>query len=288
MDAPAEFIHIMGWGASDTTGWTTPVNKGGAGLFYVEDNTFTNNLTTGGGNNVWVLGAYGARIVIRFNTFNFAAFDSHGTAGNIGMRWWEIYNNNFNHINVNDNNTYQLNLRAGSGVIFNNVGSSGSHPTRTGMCEEDSGYPALYQIGRGTNETLDPAYYVGNTTLALNINGCDAPAADGMVAFNRDVYSDTDPSANCTAGGACTSGVGNGATLPTTCTTGVGFWNTAAGGSWNTTNSSSNDGALYKCVSTNSWGLYYTPYTYPHPLVTGSGSAPSAPTAPTNLRVVAP
>jgi hypothetical protein len=27
-------------------------------------------------------------------------------------------------------------------------------------------------------------------------------------------------------------------------------------------------GALYKCTATNTWTSYYTPYTYPHPLVT--------------------
>ena len=149
------------------------------------------------------------------------------------MRWWEIYNNAFNHINPADNNTFQLNLRAGSGIIFNNIGSNGdgSHPTRTGMCEEDSGYPPEnYQIGRGTNQTLDPAYYFGNTTLSLGINSCDAPEQAGMVALNRDVYSST--SASCTSGGSCTAGIGSGVTLPTTCTVGVGFWKTDAGGNW--------------------------------------------------------
>jgi hypothetical protein len=27
-------------------------------------------------------------------------------------------------------------------------------------------------------------------------------------------------------------------------------------------------GLLYKCTATDTWTLYYTPYTYPHPLVT--------------------
>jgi hypothetical protein len=278
-----EFIHIRGWGAVNTTGWTTPVDKGGAGLFYFEDNSFSNATTGGGGNNAWIQGYNGARVVIRFNNFNFVAVDAHGTPGNIGQRWWETYNNNFNHINSNDSNTYQVNLRGGSGLIFNNVGSSGAHPTRTGMCEEDTGYPASYQIGRGTNQILDPAYYFGNITLSLDINGCDAPAQGGMVALNRDVYSST--SASCTPGGDCATGVGAGATLPTTCTTGVGFWKTDAGGNWNTAGGGANDGALYKCTSTNTWTLYYTPYQYPHPLSSGSGQISSTPQAPSNLRI---
>ena len=279
-----EFIHIDAWGAASDAGWDSDVDKGGAGLFYFEDNTFTNAEKDGGGNNAWIQGYYGARVVVRFNTFNFVAFDSHGTAGNIGMRWWEVYNNDFNHIHSNDNNTYQLNFRAGSGIVFNNTGSSGTRPTKTGMCEEDGDYPAPYQIGRGTNQTLDPAYYFGNTTLSLSVNGCDAPEEADMVALNRDVYSSTN--ASCTAGGSCTTGVGIGTTLPTSCTTGVGFWKTDAGGNWNTTGGGANDGALYTCRSTNNWTRSYTPLTYPHPLVTGSPSPPAAPAAPTNLRIL--
>jgi hypothetical protein len=29
-------------------------------------------------------------------------------------------------------------------------------------------------------------------------------------------------------------------------------------------------GVLYKCTAPNTWTLYYTPYTYPHPLQTSS------------------
>jgi len=41
-------------------------------------------------------------------------------------------------------------------------------------------------------------------------------------------------------------------------------------------------------VSNNSWSLYYTPYVYPHPLVSG-GSAPvstPAPQPPSNVRLI--
>ena len=39
---------------------------------------------------------------------------------------------------------------------------------------------------------------------------------------------------------------------PATCTTGVGYWAT-------------DTETLYTATSTNTWGTYYTPYTYPHP-----------------------
>jgi len=62
------------------------------------------------------------------------------------------------------------------------------------------------------------------------------------------------------------TGIGRGtlASRPTTCTTGVGYW-AIDQGEWNSKHAGA-DGQLYKCISTNNWQLYYTPYTYPHPL----------------------
>lgn len=80
---------------------------------------------------------------------------------------------------------------------------------------------------------------------------------------------------NCVSGGACASGIGCGTTLPTTCTAGTGFWltnqscsqlttaNVGAGGNPAT---KAQTGTFYRCSPTNTWSVYYTPYTYPHPL----------------------
>ena len=60
------------------------------------------------------------------------------------------------------------------------------------------------------------------------------------------------------------------------------YWATDQG-SWNTSTSNPEgvqlngaDGVLYRCTSTNTWTLYYTPYTYPHPLQNGGGGDPPA------------
>jgi hypothetical protein len=77
---------------------------------------------------------------------------------------------------------------------------------------------------------------------------------------NRDFY-------NLTGAFNGTSGVGIGtlADRPTTCTPGVGYWATDQG-SWNALGE---DGVLYKCTTNNTWGKYYEPLSYPHPLRQG-------------------
>src|SRR5205823_11054263 len=41
------------------------------------------------------------------------------------------------------------------------------------------------------------------------------------------------------------------------------------------------DGVLYKCTAPNTWTLYYTPYVYPHPLVSGASPTPTPTASPT-------
>ena len=162
----AEIIHNLGMGPSDASGWSDDINPGSPDAVYIEDNTFTNNVS---GNPAYFWGAsavqsyYGARTVVRHNTMNMVHVDQHGTPGNIGARWWEIYENTF-FVVPNGNQSDYVRVRAGSGVIFNNhkTGSANLGAGTIELVEEDTGYPALYQIGRGKNQVLDPAYVWGN------------------------------------------------------------------------------------------------------------------------------
>ncbi|HMD67653.1 MAG TPA: hypothetical protein VKF42_02165 [Chitinivibrionales bacterium] len=183
----AEIIHNSAYGPSDTSGWGRDIVPGSADAVYIEDNTFFNNAT---GNPAYFWGCsavqsyYGARTVFRHNSIEMAQIDQHGTPGMIGARWWEIYENTFSTTVPNASQCCYITLRAGSGVVFNNHHTGVNQVTGSiDLYEEDSGYPALYQIGRGKNQVSDPAY-VWNNDASMPV-GSQTPA---MVQVNRDYF----------------------------------------------------------------------------------------------------
>ncbi len=138
------------------------------------------------------------------------------------------------------------------------------------------------------NQVLDPVYEWADTTRG--IPAYENPYSAVIVA-NRDYYGESPNQSEQTSptspfNGATGTGHGTLANRPTTCTTGVAYW-AVDQGSWNTSGIAG-QGQLYKCTATNTWTLAYTPYTYPHPLISGNtaGSPPptaGAPNPPTNL-----
>lgn len=182
IQAAQETMHW--YGMSGGTGWTTDTGDtlaGSASIFTIEDCTFSG---AQGNSSCCFQGYYGARIRARYNTISGAMLEVHGTTGSEGARWWEFYANA-----VTD---MVMCIRAGSGVVYGNTGDC-----TIAMQEEDSGYPADYQVGRGINQTLDPARYWSNDAgidVVLNANTICASGIANMVQLNRDVYNSARPS----------------------------------------------------------------------------------------------
>ncbi len=190
----AEMIHNEAYGSVSTAGWAVDVIPGSSNALYIEGNIFRNYQPKVQGAFSYDSGScclqsyYGARTVLRNNLLIFCQTDQHGTTNSIGARWWEIYNNTNNIPMQNGGQDKLMGIRAGSGVIYNNV-KTGFANISTGhivLYEEPAPsetYPALYQIGRGKLQALFPAFSWNNTLPDLGTFG-----DQNFVQVNRDFF----------------------------------------------------------------------------------------------------
>jgi len=209
-----------------------------------------------------------------FGGCNGNLFDVHGPQGAGGGQGIEMYGNHiFGNIDWNQSSEQRggrgkvfFNKNTGSTTIFYNVEEL--HPT-------DSGFPA---------EKVVQSYYWNNYDNSTRQNvSCSGGCT--FITENTD-YFNQNPSYN----GTSQRGIFVGASLPAACTTLDGAWITsqtigsAMTGMTGRDPSTPISGTLYRCSGGNSWAVFYTPYTYPHPLrgVTPPDTMP--PAAPTNLR----
>lgn len=286
--------------------WYEPLDMGGGGSIYVEDNYFDNATYIGSFLNL-IDGVQGARYVYRFNTGYNAWTETHSVQGENmrALRLFEIYRNKT--ICTDTPNCWIAHrMRGGTGIVFDNsisgfnynvllldnvrdVSSTGTW----GLCNGSSwidgnesgktGYLCRDQIGASTDSSLwnftnpapsqakAPAYSWGNTYDTSNVLNFFSQN-ENHIQVNRDYYN-----YNASFDGTTGVGVGTLAARPATCTTGVAYWATDQG-NWNKSGTGE-QGVLYKCTGTNTWTLYYTPYTYPHPLRI-------SPLPPKNLHIV--
>lgn len=110
------------------------------------------------------------------------------------------------------------------------------------------------------NQIREPAYFWSNP---LNSNPQSVYTEFNLVQ-NLDYYTE-----QAGFNGSVGIGVGTIAARPSSgLTAGVGYWAT-------------DESKFYKATGPTTWALYYQPFTYPHPLI--SGSVPSPPAAPSSL-----
>jgi hypothetical protein len=200
-------------------------------------------------------------------------------------------------------NTIDLdNARSSEGSIAGSIpnwGFCGGTSFVDGNTAGQQGWPCRDQIGRSTDGSLwnygspatgqasAPAYIWRNTqpggeipvvkSCESNDSRCTRQNTYHLVE-SRDYYT-----YRASFNGSVGVGEGPLGSRPSTCTVGAAYWATDQG-EWNGRHSGP-DGQLYKCITTNTWSLYYVPYGYPHPLQSGSGTA-LTPAAPGNLRII--
>lgn len=139
----------------------------------------------------------------------------------------------------------------------------------------DANYEALMPIYLfGTRFQNQAGTWSNPPTSAVSMNG-----VQGYVKANREWYDpvgELQTNSTTPFNGTVGTGIGTLANRPTTCTAGVGYW-AVDQGSWNAGSftytypnggSTYSQGQLYKCTAANTWTLYWTPLTYPHPLQT--------------------
>ncbi len=173
----------------------------------------------------------------------------------------EIYENTFN------NGAFGMDLfdqRGGMALCYNNIFTG----TYTGVwiqarAEDNANLINPITSANGEYKYVNSSYYFGNRYLGTNIvpaiilSQVDHGSPVGLVPqANRDFYNE-----NPLFDGTNGVGVGTFAKRPSTCVlpanarTGVGYWAT-------------DQSILYVATANNTWTVFFTPYTYPHPLQT--------------------
>ncbi len=152
------------------------------------------------------------------------------------------------------------------------------------------------------HEALEPIYtWMNNITLVGGWGGSDYSPQTSNIFAGQDYYvqaSGIQTNNTTPFNGSSGTGWGTIANIPAHCTTGLesgggtGYFATNVG-SWNTSVSNAHgvqmngaDGVLYKCTATDTWTVYYTPYCYPHPLVSGVACTSATSTTTYGTRVL--
>lgn len=257
------YVHLENWkgiGDFGDSAWADDHYIGTDKAVFIEDSTFA-----GSGNQIAIDGWSGSRVVFRRNKLTNAAWENHGTE--TGGRWrsqrtFEVYDNTFTWTNMSW--ASMIGIRGGTGVVFNNTGTySGSAYTNvmadlTALRHSDPS--RIYDPWRLCN---------GSNVWDGNSQSSGYPCLDQP-------------------------GRGKGKLLANFSPTPVGYpqqalepvygWNNTLNGSLSKVKSAA--GVVQEGRDFFNFPMPgYVPFTYPHPLTTGSGDSPIS-TAPSNLRLL--
>lgn len=281
-------ISLNLYGNENASWIKNPVSShplGGADFLFFEDNTFV----VPNGHNLTGTGK-GTRHVIRYNYIDNSAqvagtlFDVHGNTANRGTIAYEIYENVTYRGGTEANPFVRfVNLRGGTGVIFNNEIEEKIGKSYMTIAEEDdeedaqhnpnnlciaSGDPWSCCTGAGTGTCIgcqsppvpgrDP---VTGSYLWNNVNTKN----DALIWDEEDdpcgsIVEDTDWWDDMTGnpgGPEPSSNFAHGTALPGTCSDDDCYGLENANGTLQ---------QLYRCVGDNNWSLIYQPASYPHSL----------------------
>jgi hypothetical protein len=194
----------------------------------------------------------------------------------------DVTQNNGSEITANTPTTVTMSTACGPGCWSPAAGDSIQILRATKCLDQAVGRGAGLLYSGTTASPLSPANEVSSPSYIWMWTGSSSGPAvvsdTARVIANRDYYNESVNQAaqtSPTAPFSGSSGMGHGtnANKPTSCTRGVGYWAT-------------DQDELYLCTAANTWTASYKPYTYPHPLTTGTTTNPPTPppSAPTGLK----
>jgi hypothetical protein len=280
---------------------------GTANNLFIEDNIINDSHLAGHESTPCLSDSWGSTAsVVRHNTVYNCLVPVHGIDHSGGPQNWEVYDNAFIYNSGASGNLYPDGYRmvhhqgSGEAIYFNNRFTPMTEPHNPEMLSINANYvdsvcsgtpyPCSHQAGRDFAGNLRPIYIWNNVDMVNGsiVNGLNA-ASTTFVAPNRDFYNAVSTRANTSPtspfDGTLGMGFGTLANRPATCAHsnstfptrsqdagrgGVGYFATDQGP----------QGTLYTCSATNTWTAYYTPYTYPHPLVSGGAGGGGTPVNP--------
>jgi hypothetical protein len=272
------FADIGSYGNNQESWGNLVFAYGSEDNIYYEDNFFIDDSFHSCGQ--------GGRYVSRYNDYTYIGtnglfpwYDAHGNqpGGIYATMGVEIYGNRLNATSISPGNEVMAFAHRGGKALFFNNQITGPTTIPYSIAREEFND----SISPTTNiqpQHVSDSYYWNNRKGAahFNVRISNYDNMEYNLTENVDFFA-----YNASFNGTYGVGCGTLTSRPATCTLGVGYWATDQSClTLETANvgvhpSSPISGTLYKCTAPNIWNAYYTPYTYPHPLITDCTNYPT-------------